>query len=228
MKMKQAFLGAMSLVASVAASAANLDLGSFTLFYDEGTAFGDPVATVGPGNEVGFTWSLGSAVAYQNVGGNPVVPNLIQLPSYTVTAKPGFSLSGPLNSFSGNVVYSDFNGNNTAMLLLGGVSFDGGAGINIDTEFTKTALISVPELAEVGSFSLEKQTPVGNFQTVSFIGSLLLISSGTEGLSLAAIQSRSEDFFKVSFVATPVPVPPAAWLFSSALVGLVLRRRTTA
>ena len=53
MIMKQAFLGALSLVASVAASATTLDLGRYTLTYDETTVFGDPtLITSGPGNAV--------------------------------------------------------------------------------------------------------------------------------------------------------------------------------
>ena len=64
---------------------------------------------------------------------------------------------------------------------------------------------------------------------MTFNGALILSSTGTpESLSLAAIQSRTEDVFQVSFLATPVPVPPAAWLFSSALIGLVLRHRRNA
>jgi hypothetical protein len=228
MNMKQAFLGALSLVASMAASAATLDLGQYTLTYDENTPFGNPTTTTGPGNEVSFSWSLGNAVSYLNVGPNQVVPAAIILPSYTVTANAGYSLSGPLTSFSGNVVYAEFLGNVTTMALIGAIDFDHAGPAPLVAAFTKTPIISVSPLAEVGTMSLTQDAGAGNFGTVSFAGSLLLTSTGSpdgQSLSLAAIQSRTEDKFKVSFFATPVPVPPAAWLFSSALVGLVLRRR---
>jgi len=229
MNMKQALFGALSLVASMAASAATLDLGAYTLTYDENTPFGNPTTTTGPGNEVSFSWSLGNAVSYLNVGPAAVVPVAVILPSYTISANAGFSLSGPLSTVSGDIVYAEFLGNVTNIALLGAMAFNSDPAVDVSTLFTKTPIISVAPLAEVGTMSLNLNAPVGNFNTVSFAGSLLLASTGTpDGVSLAAIQSRSEDKFQVSFFATPVPVPPAAWLFSSALVGLVLRCRSAA
>ena len=81
-------------------------------------------------------------------------------------------------------------------------------------------------MALIGTMNLDITAGLGNFTAVDFTGALLLTSTGTDVLSLAAIQSRTEDVFKVSFFATPVPVPPAAWLFSSSLLGLMLRRRS--
>lgn len=227
MNMKQAFIGALSLVASVAASATTLDLGQYTLTYDETTPFGDPsLNTSGPGNEVTFGWSLGSAVNYLNVGPSADLQKVVVLPSYTVAAKAGFTLSGPVHGFTGKPIYSDFSGNVTNMALIGNMSVNGNAPFAVQFLFTKTPIISVPNVAEVGTMSLDVNAPLGNFASLGFDGVLFMTSSGTQGLSLAAIQSRTEDVFKVSFFATPVPVPPAAWLFSSALLGLVLRRRS--
>ena len=231
MIIKQAFLGALSLVASVAASATTLNLGQYTLTYDETTVFGDPTLTTsGPGNAVSFGWSLGTAVNYLNVGPSTdpaALQKTIILPSYSIAANAGFSLSGPVNGFSGKPIYSDFLGNVTNMALIGTMSVDGGPAFAVQSLFTKTVVVSVPGLAEVGTMSLDITAGLGNFTAVDFTGALLLTSTGTNVLSLAAIQSRTpEDVFKVSFFATPVPVPPAAWLFSSALLGLVLRRRS--
>lgn len=231
MMMKQAFLGALSLVASVAASATTLDLGQYTLTYDETTAFGDPTLhTNGPGNAVSFGWSLGSAVSYLNVGPSTDLQKDVILPSYTITAKAGFALSGPIHGFTGKPIYTDFQGNVTNMALIGDMSVNGGSPIALHIDFVKAPLISVPLLGEVGTMSLDVNAVLGNFTSLGFAGKLQMSSSGTAGLSLAAIQSRTEsdDAFKVSFFATPVPVPPAAWLFSSALLGLVLRRRHSA
>ena len=227
MKFKHAFLGALSLVASMAASAATLDLGSYILNYDDGTALGNPTASTGPGGAVSLSWSLGNAVSYLNVGPNPVVPVMVLLPTYSITAKPGFQLSGPLTGFTGNVIYAEFLGNTTVLELVGGMAIDGSV-TGIDVLFDKTPIVSVPGLAEVGTFSLNPVINVGNFTSFGFAGNLILASVGTTELSLGAIQSRAENELKISFFATPVPVPPAAWLFSSALVGLVLRRRSAA
>ena len=227
MKFKHAFLGALSLVASMAASAATLDLGSYILNYDDGTALGNPTASTGPGGAVSLSWSLGNAVSYLNVGPNPVVPVMVLLPTYSITAKPGFQLSGPLTGFAGNVIYAEFLGNTTVLELVGGMAIDGSV-TGIDVLFDKTPIILVPGLTELGTFSLNPVVNVGNFASFGFAGNLILASVGTTGPSFGAIQSRARNELKVSFFATPVPVPPAAWLFSSALVGLVLRRRSAA
>ena len=225
MNLKHAFLGALSLLASMATSAATLDLGSYILDYDDGTALGNPTATTGPGGAVSVSWSLGNALSYLNIGPAPVAVVSVLLPTYSITVKPGFQLSGPLTGFTGNVIYAEFLGNVTAIRLVGGMAIDGGVSV-VDAFFDKTPIISVPGLADVGTFSFNPVTPVGDFSTFAFAGNLFLASTGTADLSLAAIQSRAENEFKISFFATPVPVPPAAWLFSSALVGLVLRRRS--
>ena len=227
MEFKHAFLGALSLVASMAASAATLDLGSYILNYDDGTALGNPTASTGPGGAVSLSWSLGNAVSYLNVGPNPVVPVMVLLPTYSITAKPGFQLSGPLTGFAGNVIYDEIFGNTTVLKLVGGMAIDGSV-TGIDVLFDKTPIILVPGLTELGTFSLNPVVNVGNFASFGFAGNLILASVGTTELSLGAIQSRAENELKISFFATPVPVPPAAWLFSSALVGLVLRRRSAA
>ena len=227
MKFKHAFLGALSLVASMAASAATLDLGSYILNYDDGTALGNPTASTGPGGAVSLSWSLGNAVSYLNVGPNPVVPVMVLLPTYSITAKPGFQLSGPLTGFAGNVIYAEFLGNTTVLELVGGMAIDGSV-TGIDVLFDKTPIILVPGLTELGTFSLNPVVNVGNFASFGFAGNLILASVGTTGPSVGVIRSRAENELKVSFFATPVPVPPAAWLFSSALVGLVLRRRSAA
>lgn len=237
MNMKQAFFGTLSLLASVTASATTvLDLGQYTLTYDETTPFGAPTLnTSGPGNAVSFGWSLGSAVNYLNVGPS-VDANALQkqifLPSYSVAANAGFTLSGPLTSFTGKPVYAEFNGNVTSMTLTSVMSLDGSAPVQTDSLFTKNIVISSPGLGEVGTMSLNLNAPIGPFSTLSFNGALVLSSSGLSGPapggSLGAIQSTADDSFNVSFFATPVPVPPAAWLFSSALIGLVLRRRRNA
>ena len=148
MKFKHTFLGALSLVASMAASAATLDLGSYILNYDDSTALGNPTASSGPGGAVSLSWSLGNAVSYLNVGPNPVVPVTVLLPTYSITAKPGFQLSGPLTGFAGKVVYAEFSGNTTVMELVGGMAIDGNV-TGIDVLFDKTPIISVPGLAEV-------------------------------------------------------------------------------
>lgn len=228
MKFKHAFLGALSLVASMAASAATLDLGSYILNYDDGTALGNPTASTGPGGAVSLSWSLGDAVSYMNVGPNPVVPVMVLLPTYFITPKPGFQLSGPLTGFAGNVIYVELFGNNTTVLkLVGGKAIDGSV-TGIDVLFDKNPIVSVPGMAEVGTFSFNRVNNVGNFASFGFAGNLILASVGTTGPSVGVIRSRAENELKVSFFATPVPVPPAAWLFSSALVGLVLRRRSAA
>lgn len=239
MNIKQAFVGTLSLLASVAAPAAVLDLGAYTLTYDETTVFGDPTLTSsGPGNAKSFGWSLGSAVNYMNVGPSTDPGALTQgilLPTYTVAANAGFTLSGPVSGLLGTPLYTEFTGgvgspfNVTNMKLSGVMSVNGGAGAAFEQDAVKTAIISSPGLAEVGTMSLNLNAAIGNFTSFTFNGALILSSTGTpESLSLAAIQSRTEDVFQVSFLATPVPVPPAAWLFSSALIGLVLRHRRNA
>ena len=228
MNMKQAFLGAVSLVASVSASATVVDVGLYMLDYDELTAFGDPTFSSGPGNTAIFSWSLGSAVNYLNIGPAAPVDKIIVLPRHTITAKPGFSLSGPVSTFSGNPIYTEFGGAVTTMAMFADLSVNGGPLTAVSASFVKTPIIVVPDLAVIGTMSLSSSAAIGGFSTLEVSSAaLFLTSTPTTLLSLAAIQSRAIDSFTVSFLATPVPVPPAAWLLSSALLGLVLRRRAS-
>lgn len=238
MNLKHAFLGALSLAASMTASAAVLEADSFFLVYDETTALGDPTINLGLANEVNISWSLGNAVNYLNVGPGEAAPTPVvaPMPTYAIIGKPLFQLSGPVTGFAGDIVYAEVFGNVTSLNMTGVMQVDGGAPAAFDVAFAKTPLLAMGGLIEVGTYAFNPTIPVGNFSVFGFFaGAIVASSTGTElgdlpanGVSLAAIQSRAENSFEVSFFATPVPVPPAAWLFSSAVIGLVLRRRIAA
>ena len=206
MFIKNALIGFAALVASSTASAsAVLDAGSYLVEYDDTTAFGNPSLISGPGTNVSFAW------AFPNVGvaslGGTSDSKAVLMPTYVITVKPGFTLSGPISGFVGNLVFTDFGGNTTAATLSGHLNIDGGSDIPFSEALGKTITLPLGPSGNSGLMSLSPSVGIGAFSSFAFSGGLLLEASAGDGF--AQIVAQPQNLFKVNFQATAVPLPAA-------------------
>ena len=233
MNFRNTWIGLAGLAASVAASATTVvvDAGSYMLSYDDSTVLGSlSSSTNGPGNSVSFTWSFPDSGV--GVGATTTLSTVTYtMPTYTISAKAGFNLSGPVVGTLGNLSFSDVGSNASSATLTGNLSINGGGLIGFVDPLTKTTTLTLPAVGSFpgsnsGFLSTSPSLPLGGFTTFAFDGTLILDASGGDGSSV--IFAQSQNVFRVSFNATAVPVPAAIWLFGSALVGVAIRRRPVA
>lgn len=221
MKSRYALLGTLGLAVSMSASAATLDFGTYLLDYDGSTVFGDPTGTGGSG-PVSFTWSVPNTVNVVSFG--PAASSTFVVPSYTISAKPGFVLSS-VTGFLGNLVFNETGGNTTNVHWAGSLTLNGNPLFSFDEDLNKTTTTSIPGFS-AGYWSINPTAPIPPFSSFGFSANLTLSASGTPGSTFASLIAQPQNQFMVSFVATPVPLPTGLWLFGSALscAGLIRRR----
>lgn len=221
MKSRYALLGTLGLAASMSASAATIDFGSYLLDYDSTTAFGDPTGTGGSGS-VSFAWSVPNAVNVVSFG--PPASNTFAVPSYTISAKPGFVLS-TISGFLGNLVFNEAGDNTTTVHWAGSLTLNGSPLFAFDEDWNKTTTTAIPGFS-AGYWSINPTAPLPPFSSFGFSADLTLSATGASSSSFASLISQPQNQHKVSFVASPVPVPAGIWLIGSAFgcLGLVRRR----
>ena len=107
MTLKPVFAAAVSALTCLSANAA-ADLSGYTLSCGDTTRFTAVDLTFGDASNEGFGWNVANSVGVVSAG-----PGLrtatFALPSFTITAKPGFTLSGITGSL-GNLVFNDPDG----------------------------------------------------------------------------------------------------------------------
>lgn len=225
MNFKGAMLGVMGWVASLSAAAQTIDYGSFVLDFDDSTVFGAPIVDLGgAGGLVSVSWAVPGSVQLAVTDSLDFAE--FELPSFTISAANGGHLSGAVNGFFGNLVFSEFGESATLATLDGVVSIDGSAPQVMSGEMSRTVTSNDPGVFSGGYYSAAASAPLGEFSSLSFSnGHLALIVFGT-----GSILAQPQNQMSVSFFAAPatVPVPTALWLFGSALGGLGLLRRRSA
>jgi hypothetical protein len=218
-KVLAGLLGVVTLAGANAASAATWSFDQYTLDYADtanitfNNAFGD-------GHTLGFTFSVLPTVSVLNSGGG-VVSSTFALPTFTVTGKAGYVLSGEIRASLGNLSYTEFPGAFTSATVSSNVTIDGTPYISTDVPLTKVAFTPSSGEYRVNVIS----NGIGAFSNFALNSGSLVLSATNFG-SLVGAQSTSE--FRISFTAAPVPEPESyAMLFAGlCLIGAVVRRRT--
>ena len=233
MNFKQVFVGAFFAAGvSMASAMTTIEYDAYVLEYNEDTVFGAPTLSFnGGGGYTGFGWQLPSEINSISTGGNA---NGIQysIPSFTITAKPGWTLSGPLGSFFGNVVFNEVDGGNgnfadTSMSATAFLSVNGGDYMPVGGSITKVLTLDGGNVRS-GYFADSGQVSFGSFESLEVTGGVISLSAS--GGIYASIISQPQNTLEFSFTAAPVP-EPESWALLMAglgLIGYAARRRSAA
>jgi hypothetical protein len=194
----------------------------YTLEIDESTAFGGVSGTFSGGNTAGFNWTVPTAVQLVSFG--PAAVARFDLPSFTVTANPQYTLSGGA-IFLGNLMFNELGGAATGIYFKAFARVDGGVPFEVGARgMSWVATTTVPSY-RAGYFADAFTANGGNFTTLSISGGYIDLSAS--GGTLGTILAQPQNLYEFSFNAVPVPEPGAYALMLGGLViiGWAARRR---
>lgn len=199
------------------------NFGQYSVSYDEATSFGGiGFNSSGGGGSVAFGWNIPATAAVISTGG--LAFTQLDLPEFTVTPNPGYSLSGNIGAFMGNLVYVEVAGGTTLANVSGLLALNGGAANVLNTDLDKT--ISNPFS---GYYSATGSLPFGTFSSLTFSGGLLRLAANAVAVGdFAAITAQPQNIFSISFTAAVVPEPENYLLLLAGLglIGAIVRRRS--
>ena len=203
-----------------------VNVGAFTLSYDETSDLGHVAGWYSAAGWQGFEWTVPAAVQTSLVGGG-ATQTVFTLPSFTLSANAGWQLTGDIGGFIGNLVYNLVGaGASVSAEVEGNLSVDGGPAVAVGGLLTQTSTAGVPGVFEVGYLSGSQTANVGAFTTLSFTGGLLKLNAS--GGSFAAITAQPQNLMKIDVAVAEVPEPASMALMLAGLgaLGSVYRRRT--
>ena len=225
MNLKPVFAAAITVLAGLSANSATADLNGYTLSYDDTTIFTGVDFTFGDGTNEGFGWNVASTVGVVSAA-QGLQTATFALPSFTVTAKAGFTLSG-ITGALGNLVFNEVGaGANTSASAAGNVAVNGtpagvfGGALNKNTTFSAGTYTSGYH-ARLGTMV----TP--SYHSLSFSGGFLTLTASAGAGQFASVIGNDQNTLSFSVVPTPVPEPETFALMLAGLVaiGSLARRR---
>jgi hypothetical protein len=224
MKLKP-LVAAVALLGGISAASAttSLNAGPYTVSYDETTSFGYLSSWFSSsGDMYGFSWTVPNSVQVASTGAPVNAP--FDLPSFTVSANPGWSLSGGFTAFLGNLSFTEVGGATTGILAYGDIAVDGGPATSLSGGLGWTATTTDPGYL-LGYFGDTYTAPIGAFSTLAVSNASIVLSA--TGGSFSSISAQPQNKLEFSFTAVPVPEPEtyAMLLCGLAAVGWVARRR---
>lgn len=227
MKLKPVLVAASLLLAVSAASAdTSFDVGGATLTYDEDTPLGFTNGSFNGFQFEGFSWQIPDSATVVNTVQGTTEDWTVELPSFTLTANPGYALSN-FSVFFGNPTFFDLGGTSN-ILFEGEISIDGSAPIPvsslIDFQITNQNLgIGL----NAGYFSQSETLP-GPFTTFTLSNaSLLLTAYVLEDGTVSSIVSNPQNKLEISYNVVAVPEPETGVMLLAGLtaMGWLARRR---
>lgn len=186
------------------------DFAQYSIAYDYDDApgapgFGASFFDSSVDGQVSFGWSIPTSVAV--TGTRPATVNDFQMPFFFVRAAPGYTFTGPITGFIGNLDYKETGTGRTEAGIQGAIALDSGNTRN----FTRL-LDKDPSGFYSGSASLAHP---GAFDALVFFGYLSLGARGNA--NNASITANPQSTFTMSFLAAPVPEPES---YAMLLAGL--------
>lgn len=209
-------LASLALLCTVGTASAltTQDFGSHTLTYDESTDFGflSSSFTAG-GGSAGFTWTVPNSAQVASFGPLEIVT--VALPSFTISANAGWSLSGA-SGFLGNLIFTEVGGATTQIILYADVAVNGGAPVSMSDNVDWTATSG--GVGYLNGYFGESWGPTGAFSTLS-VSNASIVLSATGGV-FSSISAQPQNKLEISLVAMPVPEPETGAMLLAGLGAL--------
>lgn len=220
-------LAAVSLLFAVSAASANtiFNVGGATLTYDDSTSLGN-IGSFNGFEFEGFSWNLPNSATVVNTTPDTIEFLTVDLPSFTITANPGFALSD-ISGFLGNPTFFDFGGTSNIQLTAE-VSIDGGPAIPISGLIDFVITNQNLSIGLNAGFFSQTATLPGAFTTFAVTNaSLLLTAAVDDDGTISSIVSNPQNKLEISYtvVAVPEPETGAMLLAGLAAMGWVARRQ---
>ncbi len=218
------------LVASAASATTSFSVGGATLTYDETTSLGETDGSFSGFQFEGFDWKLPNSVTLTNSTPDTIKLLYVDIPSFTIQAKPGYALSN-LSGFLGNPTFFELGGT-TNIAFTGDLSINGGAPVHIQDALIGFQVTgSNPAISLYSGYFSDKSVLPGPFTSFSLTNATFLLSAavapdGTVASIIANPQNKLEISYNV--VAVPEPETAAMLLVGLAAMGWVAQRRRNA
>ena len=225
MNFRPVFAAAVIALAGLSANAATADLSGYTLSYDDTTSFTGVDFSFGDGTNEGFGWNVAGTVGAVSAG-QGLQTATFALPSFTVTAKAGFTLSG-ITGFLGNVVFNEVGaGASTSASASGNVALNGMPAGVFGGVLIKNTTFSAGTYNS-GYHARQGTMGTPSYNTLSFSGGLLTLTASAGAGQFASVIGNPQNTLSFSVVPTPVPEPETFALMLAGLVaiGSLARRR---
>ena len=225
MNFRPVFAAAVIALAGLSANAATADLSGYTLSYDDTTSFTGVDFSFGDGTNEGFGWNVAGTVGAVSAG-QGLQTATFALPSFTVTAKAGFTLSG-ITGFLGNLVFNEVGaGASTSASASGNVALNGMPAGVFGGVLIKNTTFSAGTYNS-GYHARQGTMGTPSYNTLSFSGGLLTLTASAGAGQFASVIGNPQNTLSFSVVPTPVPEPETFALMLAGLVaiGSLARRR---
>ena len=217
MQLKPVLAAAVTALAALSAHAAAVNLNGYTVNYDETTSgFGTVSFTFGDGTNEGFGWKVSNTVGVVSAGQGLQMASF-DMPSFTITAKPGFTLSG-ITGFLGNLVFNEVStGASTSASASGDLAVNGVPAGMFGGILTKNTTFSAGTYNS-GYHAIQGSMGTPSYNMLSFSGGFLTLTASAGAGQFASVIGNPQNTLSFSVVPTPVPEPET---FALMLAGLV-------